>query len=51
MTANEQHARLNDKLAEDDDAKKHPKRAAWERAQAAYWRKQDNTRRKAKRTW
>ena len=44
MTANEQHARLNDKLAE-DDAKRNPRRAAWEKQQADYWRRQDKAKR------
>lgn len=51
MTANEHRARLNEQLAQ-DDAKKQPKRAAWEREQAAYWRKQDKAKQKqAERTW
>ena len=51
MTNAEQRAKLNEQMAQ-DDAKRNPKRAAWEREQAAYWRKQDKAKRqKPERTW
>lgn len=50
MTNAEHRARLNEQLAE-DAAKRHPKRAAWHREQAGYWRKQNKAKQKAERTW